>query len=56
MKPSRCMAMVVVLSATLMAQTPANKTKTPPAGRSTAMAKDIQALHRWKPSANRWIN
>lgn len=44
MKPSRCMAMVVVLSATLMAQTPANKTKTAPASRSTAMAKDIQAL------------
>jgi hypothetical protein len=44
MKPSRCMAMVVVLSATLMAQNPANKTKTAPASRSTGMAKDIQAL------------
>src|SRR5450755_3565864 len=44
MKPSQCMAMVVVLSATLMAQNPANKTKTAPASRSTGMAKDIQAL------------
>jgi len=36
--------MVVVLTATLMAQTPSKKAKTAPANRSTAMAKDIQAL------------
>ena len=44
MKPSRCVAIVVVCAATLMAQTSSNKTKTAPANRSTAMAKDIQAL------------
>ncbi len=44
MKPSLCAAMVVVLTATLMAQTPSKKAKTAPANRSTAMAKDIQAL------------
>jgi Putative porin len=44
MKPSLCVAIVVVCAATLMAQTSTNKTKTAPANRSTAMAKDIQAL------------
>ena len=44
MKPSLCVAIVVVCAATLMAQTSTNKTKTAPANRSTAMAKDIEAL------------
>ena len=44
MKPSLCVAMVVVCAATLLAQTSANKKKTVPVNRSTAMAKDIQAL------------
>ncbi len=44
MKPSLCVAIVVVCTAPLMAQTSTNKTKTAPANRSTAMAKDIQAL------------
>ena len=44
MKPSLCVAIVVVCAATLMAQTSTNKTKTAPANRSTATAKDIQAL------------
>jgi TolA-binding protein len=44
MKPSLCVAMVVVCAATLPAQTSSNKKKTVPVNRSTAMAKDIQAL------------
>lgn len=44
MKPSLCVAMVVVCAATLLAQTSTNKKKTVPVNRSTAMAKDIQAL------------
>ena len=44
MKPSLCVAIVVVCTAPLMAQTSTNKTKTAPANRSTAMAKDIEAL------------
>ena len=44
MKPSLCVAMVVMLTATLVAQTPSGQTKKVPANRSTAMAKDIQAL------------
>jgi TolA-binding protein len=44
MKPSLCVAMVVVCAATLMAQTSTSKKKTAPVNRSTAMAKDIQAL------------
>jgi len=44
MKPSLGVTIVVVCAATLMAQTSTNKTKTAPANRSTAMAKDIQAL------------
>jgi hypothetical protein len=45
MKPSLCVAIVVVCTAPLMAQTSTNKTKTAPPNRSTAMAKDIEALH-----------
>ena len=44
MKPSLCVAMVVVFAATSMAQTSTSKKKTAPVNRSTAMAKDIQAL------------
>ena len=44
MKPSLCVAMVVVCAATSMAQTSTSKKKTAPVNRSTAMAKDIQAL------------
>lgn len=49
MKPSLCVAMAVVCAATLtvkssMAQTSTNKKKPAPVNRSTAMAKDIQAL------------
>jgi hypothetical protein len=46
MKPFLYLATAVVLTVTLAAQTPApkNKAKTAPASRSTAMAKDIQAL------------
>ena len=44
MKPSLYVAIVVVCTAPLMAQTSTNKTKTAPANRSTAMAKDIEAL------------
>ena len=44
MKPSLYVAMVVVLTATPMAQTPNNKARKAPANRPTAMAKDIQAL------------
>ncbi len=44
MKPSLCVAMVVVCAATLMAQTSTSKKKAAAANRSTAMAKDIQAL------------
>jgi Putative porin len=46
MKPSLCVAMVVVWTATSisMAQTPTNKAKKAPASRATALARDIQAL------------
>jgi TolA-binding protein len=46
MKPSLCVAMVVVWTATSisMAQTPTNKAKKAPASRGTALARDIQAL------------
>ena len=44
MKPRLCVAMVVVCAATSMAQTPTSKKKTAPVNRSTAIAKDIQAL------------
>jgi hypothetical protein len=49
MKPSLCVAMAVVCAATLtakssMAQTSTSKKKPAPVSRSTAMAKDIQAL------------
>jgi hypothetical protein len=49
MKPSLCVAMVVVCTATLMvqssmAQASTSKKKPAPVNRSTAMAKDIQAL------------
>ncbi len=44
MRPSLCVAIVVVLTATLMAQTSGNKAKKAPASRSSAMAKDVQAL------------
>ena len=49
MKPSLCVALVVVCAATLMAQTSMAQTSTSkktlaPVNRSTAMAKDIQAL------------
>ena len=44
MKPSLYVTIVVVCAATLMAQTSTNKTKTAPANRSAAMAKDIHAL------------
>jgi hypothetical protein len=44
MKSSLYVALVVVLTATLMAETPNSKAKKTPANRSTAMAKDIQAL------------
>jgi phage shock protein A len=46
MKPSLCVAMVVVWTATsiAMAQTPTNKAKKAPASRATALARDIQAL------------
>jgi TolA-binding protein len=44
MKPSLCVAMVLVCAAVLMAQTSTSKKKPAPANRSTAMAKDIQAL------------
>jgi hypothetical protein len=38
------MAMVVVWTATLLAQTPTNKTRKAPASRSTTLTKDVQAL------------
>jgi hypothetical protein len=44
MKPSFCMAMVVVLTATLMAQTPTNQATKAPVSRPMALAKDVQAL------------
>ena len=44
MKSSLVMAMVVVWTATLLAQTPTNKTRKAPASRSTTLTKDVQAL------------
>jgi Putative porin len=44
MKSSLVMAMVVVWTATLLAQTPTNKTRKAPASRSTTLPKDVQAL------------
>jgi hypothetical protein len=44
MKKSRCLVVAGLLTATLIAQTPNKKTNRPSANRSTAMAKDIQAL------------
>jgi hypothetical protein len=40
----RYLLLAVMLTATVMAQTPTNKTRNARANRSTAMAKDIQAL------------
>jgi hypothetical protein len=44
MKPSLCVAMVVVWTATLLAQAPTNKTRKARASRSTTLTKDVQAL------------
>ena len=44
MRTSLSLAIVVVFSATLMAQTSGSNAKKPPASRSTAVTKDIQAL------------
>jgi hypothetical protein len=44
MTPSRYLVVAAFLTATLMAQTPKNKTKNPTLNRSAAMAKDIQTL------------
>jgi TolA-binding protein len=44
MKPSRYLVVTVLLTVTLLAQNPNKKTNRASANRSTAMAKDIQAL------------
>jgi hypothetical protein len=46
MRPSLCVAIVVVLTATLMAQTSGTQAKKAPASRSWEMAKDIQVLRK----------